>query len=55
MQHVERAFRIVESDGSRIVLLGTEPNEPDPEYGYILPGKELAVESSTATEPSRCL
>ena len=36
MQHVERAFRIVESDGVRMVLLGTEPNEPDPEYGYIL-------------------
>ena len=28
MQHVERAFRIVESDGARIVLFGTEPNEP---------------------------
>lgn len=38
MQHVERAFRIVESDRSRIVLLGTDPNEPDPEYGYILYG-----------------
>jgi len=38
MQHVERAFRIVESDPSRIVLLGMEPNEPDPEYGYILSG-----------------
>ena len=37
MQHIERAFRIVESDGTRIVLLGMEPNEPDPEYGYILP------------------
>ena len=36
MQHVERAFRIVESDGARIVLFGTEPNEPDPDYGYIL-------------------
>jgi len=36
MRHVERAFRIVESDGARIVLLGTEPNEPDPEYGYIV-------------------
>lgn len=36
MQHVERAFQIVESDGARVVLLGMEPNEPDPEYGYIL-------------------
>ena len=39
MQHVDRAFRAVESDGSRIVLLGLEPNEPDPEYGYIVPGE----------------
>ncbi|MGE5303064.1 MAG: sugar phosphate nucleotidyltransferase [Alphaproteobacteria bacterium] len=38
MEHVERAFRIVESDGSRMVLLGIEPNEPDSEYGYIVPG-----------------
>ena len=38
MQHVERAFRIVESNTARIVLLGMEPNEPDPEYGYILYG-----------------
>ena len=38
MEHVERAFRIVESNGSRIVLLGIEPNEPDAEYGYIVPG-----------------
>jgi mannose-1-phosphate guanylyltransferase len=37
MRHVEGAFRIVESDGTRMVLLGMEPNEPDPEYGYILP------------------
>ncbi|HXV84368.1 MAG TPA: hypothetical protein VEG60_31355 [Candidatus Binatia bacterium] len=38
MRHVERAFRIVESDGTGMVLLGMEPNEPDPEYGYILAG-----------------
>ena len=38
MQHIERAFRIVESNGARIVLLGMDPNEPDPEYGYILYG-----------------
>lgn len=41
MRHVERAYRIVESDGSRIVLLGMEANEPDPEYGYILPGQKI--------------
>jgi len=41
MQHVDRAFRAVESDGSRIVLLGMEPNEPDPEYGYMVPGETI--------------
>ena len=41
MQHVDRAFRAVELDGSRIVLLGLEPNEPDPEYGYIVPGETI--------------
>ncbi|HTN73483.1 MAG TPA: sugar phosphate nucleotidyltransferase [Methylomirabilota bacterium] len=41
IQHVDRAFRVVESDGSRIVLLGMEPNEPDPEYGYIVPGETI--------------
>ncbi len=39
MEHVERAYRIVESENSRIVLLGIEPNEADPEYGYILPAR----------------
>jgi mannose-1-phosphate guanylyltransferase len=38
MQHVERAFGILQSNGSRIVLLAMEPGEPDPDYGYILPG-----------------
>lgn len=39
MSHVDRAFRVVESDGSRLVLLGLEPREPDSEYGYIVPGE----------------
>jgi mannose-1-phosphate guanylyltransferase len=39
MQHVEGAFRVVDSDGSRIMLLAMEPSEPEPEYGYILPGE----------------
>lgn len=37
MQHVERAFGIVENAPSAIVVLGIEPSEPDPEYGYIIP------------------
>ncbi|HEY7166493.1 MAG TPA: sugar phosphate nucleotidyltransferase [Candidatus Binatia bacterium] len=41
MSHVERAFRLVEADRSRIVLLGIEANAPDPEYGYIVPGKHI--------------
>lgn len=41
MRHVDRAFRIVERDGSRIVLLGITPREPDPEYGYIVPGEAV--------------
>ena len=41
MQHVDRAFRVVESGGSRIVLLGMEPHEPDREYGYIVPGETI--------------
>ncbi len=31
MRHVDDAFRVVESDPSRYVLLGLEPHEPDPE------------------------
>ena len=38
MQHVARAFRIVESDRARIVFLGAAPEQPHPEWGYILPG-----------------
>jgi len=41
IRHVELAFRVVERDGSRIVLLGVEPHAPEPEYGYIVPGEEI--------------
>lgn len=41
IRHVDLAFRAVEQDGSRIVLLGVEPHEPDPEYGYIIPGEKI--------------
>jgi len=40
MAHVELAFRAVERNASSLVLLGTQPHEPEPEYGYILPGRE---------------
>jgi mannose-1-phosphate guanylyltransferase len=39
LRHVDLAFRVVEQDDSRIVLLGIEPTAPEPEYGYIVPGE----------------
>jgi mannose-1-phosphate guanylyltransferase len=41
MRHVSHAFRLVESNAFRIVLLGLEPRGPDPEYGYIIPGRHI--------------
>jgi mannose-1-phosphate guanylyltransferase len=41
LRHVDLAFRVVEQDGSRIVLLGVEPTAPEPEYGYIVPGEKI--------------
>lgn len=41
IEHVDLAFRVVEHDGSRVVLLGVEPHAPEPEYGYIVPGGEI--------------
>lgn len=46
MRHVDDAFRLVESDASRMVLLGLEPHAPDPEYGYIVPGETINVSGS---------
>ena len=40
MDHVEMAFRAVERNASALILLGMQPHEPEPEYGYIVPGKE---------------
>jgi mannose-1-phosphate guanylyltransferase len=39
MSQVHMAYRAVERDPSRVVLLGIEPNTPEPEYGYILPSE----------------
>jgi mannose-1-phosphate guanylyltransferase len=41
MGYVDDAFRVVESDASRLVLLGLEPDGPDTEYGYIVPGRKI--------------
>lgn len=42
MAHVDQAFRVVEQDPAKVVLLGMRPSEPEPEYGYILSGKKLS-------------
>jgi mannose-1-phosphate guanylyltransferase len=39
-RYLSMACRVVETDPSRFVLLGMQPNEADPEYGYILPDDE---------------
>lgn len=41
MAHVDLAFRVVERYPSYVVLLGAEPDEPEPEYGYIMPGNKV--------------
>jgi mannose-1-phosphate guanylyltransferase len=46
MRHVDDAFRLVESDPSRMVLLGLQPHGPDPEYGYIVPGEKINASGS---------
>jgi mannose-1-phosphate guanylyltransferase len=48
IRHIDLAFRVVEQDGSRIVLLGVEPTAPDPEYGYIVPGEKIKEPGRTA-------
>lgn len=39
VSYLALALWLVERDPSRVILLGAEPNEPEPEYGYILPEK----------------
>ncbi len=41
MAYVDLAFHVVERDPASTVLMGVEPDEPEPEYGYILPGEEI--------------
>jgi mannose-1-phosphate guanylyltransferase len=42
MAHIDRAFEIVRVRPDLIVLLGVVPESPEPEYGWIEPGDELA-------------
>ena len=46
MEHVEMAFRWVDQDPTRMVLLGVEPSDWDREYGYILPEAESCHDTS---------
>ncbi|HEX9443074.1 MAG TPA: sugar phosphate nucleotidyltransferase [Candidatus Binatia bacterium] len=41
MNYVDLAFHVAEWDPASVVLLGMEPDEPEPEYGYIVPGEDL--------------
>lgn len=41
MDHVDLAARLISEDSSRLILLGIQPNGPDPEYGYILSDGEI--------------
>lgn len=42
MEHVETAFRTVECHPEVIVLLGVRPDNPEHDYGYVLPGSSMA-------------
>ena len=41
MAHVDLAFSATEQNPSCLVLLGLQPGEPESEYGYIVPGREV--------------
>lgn len=49
MIHVDHAFRVVEQDPAKVVLLGINPSEVETEYGYIVPGKKLYGSSASGT------
>lgn len=49
MAYVDQAFRVVEQDPAKVVLLGIHPSEAEPEYGYIVPGKRLTGPSTPGT------
>jgi len=49
MIHVDHAFRVVEQDPGKVVLLGINPSEVETEYGYIVPGKKLYGSSASGT------
>ncbi|HWP58628.1 MAG TPA: sugar phosphate nucleotidyltransferase [Candidatus Acidoferrales bacterium] len=40
MAYVDMAFRMVERCPSAVVLIGIEPNGPEVDYGYVVPGQD---------------
>ncbi len=40
LAHVAAAYRLVELDDSKIVVLGIAPSAPETEYGYVLPSNQ---------------
>jgi len=49
MRFVSLAFDGVERHPDRVALLGIEPLEPEPDYGYVLPEEELRPDVWTET------
>ncbi len=54
MAHVDLACRVVERYPSYLVLLGMEPDGPEPEYGYILPGDRISRLGPLAVRQVEC-
>jgi mannose-1-phosphate guanylyltransferase len=51
MAHVDLACRLVERCPDYLVLLGMQPDRPETDYGYILPGSELKRLAPLAARP----
>ena len=53
MRNVEAAFRAVDARPEETILLGVEPDEADPQYGWIEPGQFLANECEPVRQVRR--
>ncbi len=53
MRHVEAAFRAADARPEETILLGVEPAEADPQYGWIEPGHFLANECEPVRQVRR--
>ena len=51
MQHVDLAAKAVASDPQRIILLATEAQGPEIEYGYVVPREATGVFDLYGTRP----